>query len=63
MQNISVYRLGSWDTDPLVPHDRLQIFNLKECNTLDNLLLELIHGDHLIYLEDYCRLVCDAALT
>jgi len=60
MQNISVYHPGLWDTDPLVLHDRLQIFNLKE---LDNLLLKLINGDHLIYLEDYCCLVCDAALT
>lgn len=34
MQNISVYHLGLWDTDPLVLHDRLQISNLKECNTL-----------------------------
>jgi hypothetical protein len=30
---------------------------------LGNLLLEMIRGDHLIYLEDYCSLVCDAALT
>jgi len=30
---------------------------------LGNLLLRLIHGDHLIYLGDYCRLVCDTALT
>ena len=30
---------------------------------LGNLQLELIHGDHLIYLEDYCHLVRDAALT
>jgi hypothetical protein len=30
---------------------------------LDNLLLKLIYGDHLIYLEYYCCLVCEAALT
>jgi hypothetical protein len=33
MQNISVYHLGLWDTDPLALHERLKISNLEECKT------------------------------
>jgi hypothetical protein len=41
---------------------RLLTWRNAKLGQLGNLLLELMH-DHLIYLEGYGRLVCDAALT